>query len=274
MHPYPWSVRCSVWLTVAMWVCSGCNRGGCPTDTIVTTDRLWASQDNLQGHVRSLKAEARVEQWGRKGRIVGTVLMFLQAPDRVRFDVMTHLGPAATLTSDGKQFQLLDKRKDRFVQGQTCPANIERLLGIGLSASDVFRLLTGQLPQMNGKDQGVSCKEGVQWLTRSTEAGQEQRIGFKALKNSGPEPKFIIVESSLYGQDGKAIWKIHFGDHKRTGDKGSMMPRRIRFIDKRKGSETIIRIKSLSIGVDVLQGAFVQTSPPGMEIENALCDPM
>ena len=80
-------------------------------------------------------------QWGDRGRIRGTVLMFLERPNRVRFDVMTQLGPAAVLTSDGDTFQLSDLREGAFLHGPTCPENIARLLGISVDAENVLRVL-------------------------------------------------------------------------------------------------------------------------------------
>ena len=134
---------------LVLWAVAGCKSApACPLHT--RTDPRAALDDHRQRQAgwQSIKAEARVTQWARNGRIRGTVLMFLQRPDRVRFDVMTQVGPAAVLTSDGESFQLSDLREGAFLHGPTCPENIARLLGISVDAENVLRLLTGDTPMM------------------------------------------------------------------------------------------------------------------------------
>ena len=91
----------------------------CPVQTRTDPARALEEHAVRQRGWKSLKAEARVTQWADRGRIRGTVLVFLERPSRVRFDVMTQLGPAAVLTSDGENFQLSDFRENVFLQGPT-----------------------------------------------------------------------------------------------------------------------------------------------------------
>ena len=107
---------------------------------------------------RVVRAEARVDTRGREGRIRGTVMMFLERPDRVRFDVLTQFGAAAVLTSDGEQFQLADLRENRFLQGPTCPSNIARLLGVSLEGAEVARFLMGDTPRLSPAEQTLTCE--------------------------------------------------------------------------------------------------------------------
>ena len=141
---------CLTALFLLSLVASACKTApACPVQA--RTDAAKALDDHAtrQSGWQSIKAEARVTQWGRNGRIRGTVLMFLEQPDRVRFDVMTQVGPAAVLTSDGESFQLSDLREGVFLHGPTCPENIARLLGISVDAKNVVRLLTGDTPKID-----------------------------------------------------------------------------------------------------------------------------
>jgi len=79
--------------------------------------------------------------------------MFLEQPNRVRFDVMTQLGPVAVLTSDGESFQLSDLREGTFLHGPTCPENIAQLLGVSIGAREVLGLLTGDTPTLDAIQQ-------------------------------------------------------------------------------------------------------------------------
>ena len=251
---------------------AGCASAGCPKNAVVNANDLWAFQERRENEITSLKTEARVEQWESKGRIVGTVLMFLQSPDRVRFDVMTQLGPAAVLTSDGEKFELLDHREGRFLSGPTCAENIERLLGVRLNSTDVFRLLTGQLPELEGSEQSVECSKGLQWVTRTVNGNQEQRTAFKRVGDvSEGEQTYRVSKSSLHDADGKKLWTIHFSDYKRVKGGEAALPWLIRFVDKANGNDTTIRVKSAAVGVEVPSDAFSQAIPAGMPNETAIC---
>ena len=132
---------------------AGCKTApACPVQTRTDAAKALDDHADRQAGWQSIKAEARVTQWGRNGRIRGTVLMFLERPDRVRFDVMTQVGPAAVLTSDGETFQLSDLREGTFLHGPTCPENIARLLGISVDAENVLRLLTGDTPTIEATE--------------------------------------------------------------------------------------------------------------------------
>ena len=121
-------------LTVVLLACMlavGCKSApACPVQLRTDARAVLEEHRERQAAWQSIKAEARVTQWARNGRVRGTVLMFLQRPNRVRFDVMTQVGPAAVLTSDGESFQLSDLREGAFLHGPTCPENIARLLGL------------------------------------------------------------------------------------------------------------------------------------------------
>ena len=100
--------------------------GKCPAQLLTDPARALATQQARSAQLRTLRAEAKVDQRGREGRIKGRVMMFVERPDRVRFDAVTQFGPALTLTSDGEQFALSDFKSNRFLawtrlRAQHCP---------------------------------------------------------------------------------------------------------------------------------------------------------
>ena len=110
--------------------------------------------------VQSIRAEARVDQRGSEGRIKGTVLMFVQRPDRVRFDAMTQFGPAAILTSTGERFAYADLRNRRFLTGATCPKNIARMLNMPLRVDQTTALLLGGTPVIDHVQAQIDWNDG------------------------------------------------------------------------------------------------------------------
>jgi outer membrane lipoprotein-sorting protein len=245
----------------------------CPVQ--VRTDAAKALDDHAdrQSGWQSIKAEARVTQWGSNGRIRGTVLMFLEQPNRVRFDVMTQVGPAAVLTSDGESFQLSDLRDGAFLHGPTCPQNIARLLGISVDAQNVLRLLTGDTPMIEAAERSMECLDGRYVVTLVTDDGTTQEVVFSvddADRDKSPDTQRLTLRRSTErAPDGSTRWDATYDDY--VDVEGRSFPTNVRFIDEVNGADTSVRVKSISLNPNVPEGAFQQAPTPGMSIEFAPC---
>ncbi len=245
----------------------------CPVQTRTDAGKVLADHASRQAGWQSIKAEARVTQWGRNGRIRGTVLLFLERPNRVRFDVMTQLGPAAVLTSDGENFQLSDLREGVFLHGPTCPENIARLLGISVDAENVLRLLTGDTPMIEAIEQSMECRDGRYVVTLVATDGTTQQVAFsvdEADRDKAPEAQLLTLRRSTErAPDGKTRWEATYDDY--INVEGHSFPTNVRFVDEVNEAETSVRVKSISVNPEVPQGAFRQAPSPGMSIEFASC---
>lgn len=222
---------------------------------------------------QTIKAEARVTQWARNGRIRGTVLMFLERPNRVRFDVMTPVGPAAVLTSDGESFQLSDLREGMFLHGPTCPQNIARLLGISVDAENVLRVLTGDTPTIDATAQSMICRDGRYVVTLVAADGTSQEVSFSVhaddLSRAPAEQRLTLRRSVERAPDGQTRWEATYDDYIEVD--GQSFPTNVRFVDQINDADTSVRVKSISVDPDIPDGAFQQTPSPGMSIEFASC---
>jgi outer membrane lipoprotein-sorting protein len=228
---------------------------------------------NQQSGWQSIKAEARVTQWARDGRIRGTVLMFLQRPNRVRFDVMTQVGPAAVLTSDGESFQLSDSRQGVFLQGPTCPENIARLLGISVEAENVLRLLTGDTPMIEATQESMECREGRYVVTRLASDGTTQEVSFSIhdedLDKAPAEQRLSLRRSVERAANGDTRWEATYDEYIEVD--GQSFPTKVRFVDQVNDADTSVRVKTISVNPEVPDGAFHQSPSPGMSVEFASC---
>jgi outer membrane lipoprotein-sorting protein len=239
------------------------------------TDPAKALDDHVrqQSGWQSIKAEARVTQWGRHGRIRGNVLMFLQKPNRVRFDLITQLGTAAVFTSDGDIFQLSDLREGVFMQGPTCPENIARLLGVTMDAENVLRLLTGDTPLLESIEQSMECRDGRYVVTLTAQNGTTQEVAFSVDEADRDEPpeaqRLTLRRSTERAPDGKTRWEATYDDH--IDVDGHSFPTHLRFVDEVNDADTSVRLKSISVNPDIPEGAFQQAPSPGMVIELASC---
>ena len=264
-------VTASLLLTIELIGCKSAPT--CPLYTQIDADKALSDHETRRSRWQSIKAEARVTQSSSNGRIRGTVLMFLEQPNRVRFDVMTALGPAAVLTSDGTDFQLSDLREGTFLHGPTCPQNIARLLGVSVEPEHMLLVLTGDTPLIDAVEQSVRCHEGLYVVTLVAADGTVQEAAFSVHeedRDKAPQQQRLrLRRSTERAPDGEKRWEATYDDYFEVD--GQSFPTNIRFVDHLHDAETAVRVRSISVDPDIPDGAFEQVPSPGMSIEFASC---
>ncbi len=263
----------------------GCPRASCPTIPHTDAARLMRMHRSQHRTIGAIRAEARVDQRGENGRIRGTVLMLLERPGSVRFDALTQLGPAAILTANEESFQLLDMRESRFFEGEACPENIARLLGVAMPAADVARLLVGDSPRIEAPDgPALACGDEGYVVSLQAEDGTRQELAYEVRAfdmNAPPEEQHLrLVRSEVFAPDGTTRWRVTFHEHEVVADpldgegRGVAMPEVIRFEDPVREADVLVRFKSIELlsespGADVFQ----QSAPAGAPAETLSCPP-
>ncbi len=262
---------------------SGCAGASCPRETFRSAPDLLAAYRSMRSPMRVIRAEARVDRRDAQGRIRGTVLMLLQRPDRVRFDVMTQFGPAAVLTSDGNEFALTDLRENRFFVGPSCAENIERLLGLPLEGPDVARFLLGETPLIEAALEDVVCEGGRYLVTRTAEDGVSQTLSFEVRQgdeDAAPSQQRLRLRATeVHAPGGELVWRVRFDDHRVVEDpadtetprRGVAMPFRIQFEQPSRNIDTLVRFVSIELSPQVPEGAFHQDPRPGLPVEPVEC---
>lgn len=240
----------------------------------------------MRSHARAIRAEARVEQWGEDGRIRGTVMMFVERPERVRFDAMTQFGPAVILTSDGDRFALTDLRENRYLEGPSCPENIARLLGIPMSGEDVTLFLLGDSPRLDTENRGISCTgDGTYLVTMSGDSGRRQEIelavrSWDVERDAPPqEQRLRMLRSEVFAADGSTEWRATYEDwhvivDPDSGEEeiGIALPMKVRFEHPGEDADTTVRFQEVDINVTVPPNAFQQSPRPGIPPEEVSCN--
>ncbi len=256
-----------------------------PTTPIDDPGRALRLHASLRTALRTVQADARVEQRGPQGRIRGTVWAVLALPDHLRFDVMTQLGPVATLTSDGALFALLDQREGRYLEGRACAQNVARFLGVALEAHEVATLLVGGVPIERLTEDGATI-EPVRggYRLRLPSARGEARVRF-ALRPGDeralPQDQHLrLARLELRQPDGRVRLVITYDDYRVVRDpddledpaRGIAMPFVVRIEDRANDAELLVRFTRLELNVETVADAFVQQAPTGMVVEDAACE--
>lgn len=255
--------------------------GGLPCPTVQHTDAHVALRyhESMRRPLTSIRAEARVDQRGNDGRVRGTVLMFVETPDHVRFDAMTQFGPAAILTSDGVDFALTDLRENRYLFGPACPANIARLLGIPMSAHDTTAFLLGRTPVIETDDTSIECIGDATYrieLRGADGRRQEIELQVREADLNAPllEQRMRLLRSELYDTRGKTVWRATYDDYRviPLGEMGVAVPYVVQIEQPQLGSDTLVRFEEITVNPEIPGEVFTQSARAGVRQERVTCD--
>jgi outer membrane lipoprotein-sorting protein len=268
------------WLVCAVFACStACASLPRPAFPLRDANQALQRREASLAGVNAIRAEARVEQRGKQGRVRGTVLMFVERAGRVRFDVMTQFGPLAILTSDGTKFAYADFRENRYLTGDTCPQNIARLLGVPLTAADTARFLLGGTPVLDTtKSELHQRDDGSYTLSLTGTAGEHQTIDLAVyasdLQKPADQQRLYLLRSELTSATGVRVWRVSYEDMQPvgTGADAVLMPRRVRVEQPASSSDTEVHFKEIAKNPSIPDDAFVQSPHAGMQEEEASCD--
>jgi len=254
---------------------AACGGATCPAQLITDPAQALAAQRATSAPIRSLRAEAKIDQRGQQGRIKGRILMFVERPDRVRFDAMTQFGPALILTSDGQSFALTDFKDNRFTSGPACARNIQRVVGVALSSSEVASVLLGDPPLAGARAEAVTCGgDGNYQLTQRSDDGGRAELALRVHEGDVSAPpdkqRLFLASATLFGAEGERLYRVRYEDYKAVG--GAQLPHTVRIEDFASGSDAVLRLQEVAIDVSVPEGAFSQTARPGLKLEQVSCE--
>jgi outer membrane lipoprotein-sorting protein len=263
-------------LTLLIQACAGAT---CPVQRITDPAQAIAAQRATSAPIRSLRAEAKIDQRGAQGRIKGRILMFVERPDRVRFDAMTQFGPALILTSDGQNFALTDFKDNKYTTGPACARNIGRVVGVALSSADVASVLLGDAPLIeqssNATPRPLTCgNDGLYLLQRAGKDGGREELELRvhdADKAAPPDKqRLYLASATLWDAHGTKLVRVRYEDYKKVGT--SELPHTVRIDDFEHDSDALLRLSDVRVDVTVPEGAFSQTPRAGLKVEEVACE--
>lgn len=256
---------------------TACRHATCPAQLVRDPAAVLASQHARAERVKSLRAEAKIDQRGRKGRIKGRVLMFVERPDRVRFDAMTQFGPALVLTSDGSSLALSDFKENRYFTGAACAENIARLVGVALDGDEVASVLLGDSPLLEAGSDMLRCSgEGSYVMERRAASGERQELEFEIHPDDFDAPpqeqRLTLARVSVWNARGARLYRVRYEDYKTVGAGAARLPFTVRIDDFENDSDAILRFQSIDVNVRVPAEAFHQEPRAGLAVESLSCE--
>jgi hypothetical protein len=125
----------------------GCPRMAAPPSQLPTADAALERLHQTQRCGYALGGGAKIDHFGREGRVRGQLLFFAARPASLRLDIVSPFGVnLATLTADPQRFALADLREKHFYFGPADPCNIARLTTVPIPGHAFVSLLVGDAP--------------------------------------------------------------------------------------------------------------------------------
>jgi outer membrane lipoprotein-sorting protein len=258
-------------------------------------DRVHATQDCGLG----IHASAKIDSFGKGGRVRGDLLAFAVWPELLRMDVVSPFGVTlATLASDGKRFSLYDLREKRFFFGPASACNIARLTTVPMPGHVLVSLLRGEAPVLKHGETDATIvwdTGGYYVVTINGTNGTVERIQVAPHPADFALPwekqRLRVLDVEVKQQD-IILYHAELSDHKPapmdkpivdpdgldppTPTSGPMctaeLPRRIHVKVPGKKQDVLFRYDTVTWNPPLPAGTFTQPIPPGVEVVRVTCD--
>ncbi len=258
-------------------------------------DRVHATQDCGIG----IHTSAKIDYFGKEGRIRADLLAFAIWPARLRLDIVSPFGVTlATLASDGDNFSLYDLREKRFFYGPAQACNIARLTNVPIPGHVLVSLLRGEAPVLKHDPANTKIEwdsDGYYVVTIRGDHDTEQRIHVAPHPSDRHLPwdqqrlRVLDVETK---QEGIVLYHATLEGHKsapmdtpRVDPDGidppiptsgpsctAELPRTIRVEVPYRKADVLFRYEKPTWNPPLPEGTFTQPIPPGVSVERVTCD--
>ncbi|APS00289.1 hypothetical protein [Pajaroellobacter abortibovis] len=205
--------------------------------------RLEVSQSCIKG----LQAEAKIDHFGKGGRFRGVMMVYAAPKARLRMDVLSPFGTnMATLTSDGRQFQVFDLQESRFFQGLATACNLAQFTGVELEEDVFVHLLLGTssvlYPQKVKETSIQWVSKGFYQIVLADGEGNTQELEVAPKPSDRTKPwqeQQLRVLAVRVKQGQRILYQATFADH--------TIPAHDRTLDQQEGEDMTSLAQKLAV---------------------------
>jgi len=246
---------------------------------------------------RGLMGESKVDYMAEGRRVRGGMLFVTSRPDRVRFDVVSPFGVTlSTLTSDGKDFALLDVSNKQFWVGPASECNVARFLRVPVPPFALVSLLAGEAPVLVHAPGAarLSWDSGAYLVSIDSTHGASEEIRLLPTPADWNKPfseQRVRVQEVRVVQQGIELYRADLDDFATTRTAAprkdpdgidpdvppsgpacsTEVPRHVHIVSEASAQDVIIVHKDASHNPPLTEGIFRQTAPPGVKVRVAVC---
>jgi outer membrane lipoprotein-sorting protein len=247
---------------------------------------------------RGVQGNAKIDDFGDRGRLRGDIMLFASDPARVRFDVVSPFGVLlATLTSDGQRFTFFDMKNKVFYEGPPTACNIGRLTQVQIPADPLVKLLRGEAPLLVHDPQAPTIKwdgAGFYVVTVPSTHQAVEQIHIEPIKEDFNLPwqqqRVRVLQVSV-SQAGFIHYKADLLDHAPASTMPPRhdaegidddiapsgpacrldVPRRIHVEMVNSGEDLRVRYQDIGLNPPLPEGVFTQPVPGGVRRQFVNC---
>jgi hypothetical protein len=245
-----------------------------------------------------VQASAKVDHFGKQGRVRGDLLLFAQTPENLRMDIVSPFGVTlATLTSDGRNFALADLRDKRFYVGPSRACNIARLTAVPVPGHVMVDLLRGQSPILKRASEPTIAWSGGGYYVVSIPSTREAREEIHLAPHPDDfgkawgDQRMRLLDVRVE-QQGIVLYHAELTDHRpaatapaRVDPDGvdpplppsgpacsAEIPRRIHVEVPGEDADVLFRYDDVAWNPPIPDRTFVQEPPAGMPVVPVVCE--
>ena len=193
-----------------------------PASQFPTADDALGRMKAQYACVNGLQSETKIDVVSKRGRVKGDALFFAVNPARVRVDVVSPFGATLyTLTSDGRNFKMLDLPEKQFLLGPASACNLARLTQVPLEGHALVSILRGEAPVLKHEASATSITwdsdEGRYQLEVRGSHDAVQRVALAVHDADLGKPwnqQRVRMMGVAVAQRGLDLWDVELGDYK------------------------------------------------------------
>jgi hypothetical protein len=282
---------------LALWVVGATACSAPPPSPFRTARDALGRMHATHACSRGVQGEAKVDYFGPQGRVRASSLFVVARPERVRMDVFSPFGATlSTLTSDGKDFALLDLHGKRFFHGPARPCNVRRFLHVPIPPHALASLLTGEAPVLAHEAAAatIGWSGGRYVIDISSRHDASQRIALSPHPDDWNKPwseQRVRVGRVTVEQRGVRLDDVDLEGHAATRRAAARVdpdgidpdilpsgpactaevPRRLRFRSAVSDDDVIFAISEVVHNPPLAPGLFAQAAPRGARMSYSDC---
>lgn len=246
---------------------TSCKKKIPPPDNALETPQQ--VRDAIDARIEQLETarfrEVVLDYFGEKERVKVRQLILVERPDMLR--VQTRIPGTdeilSLLVTDGERFAMHDRDTNKYYTGQPTPKNINRLLPVDLSATDVVRVMLGGAPwDRFAREPG---EPQMEWNTRTGRYRYWiETAGGGELSMEVRHTDYAVVEVIEEDADGELVYRYETDDWERTGSVA--LPTYRRFEWPARDLDFSLDVGDTQVDVDLPDSLFKLAPPPGSKI--------
>lgn len=242
--------------------------------------RILAVLRAREARIPFLHASGSADQFGRQGRVRGSVDVYVRAPDQMRVDASAFGHVVSSMVANSREFTLLQGRQ--YIVGPPRACVAAQLVGIALDAPQVAAILMGGAPLLSAQVSAPRWENGAYVVDVAGANGASERLELelpdaqRALPPEQQEPR--VKKVVLRDRQGVRA-EITYNSYRVV--RGVAFPDRVRVVMPRDNLDTELRFDQVEPSYTVPanpddpeaapQDPFNRAPPEGAEVSRIEC---